>query len=292
MKKRDNNRLRIAIQKEGRLSEWSMDLLRNMGLQFDTYKRSLISCCTNYEMDILFLRDDDIPEYVQDGVVDLGIVGDNMVQECNAVVNRLRPLGFGFCELKIAAPESGAIRGVKDLDGLRIATTYPQMLSRFLEKAGVKAAIVPIMGSVEVTPSLDVADAVCDLVSTGSTLQTHNLVPIATVMSSEAYLVGNPACCDDGPVTVKIAQLLARLDGVLHARAAKYVMLNAPKVMTAQIQEIIAGRKSPTIVPLADPNMIAVHAVVEEGMFWEKMEQLKALGASDILVMNIEKMIA
>lgn len=292
MKKRDNNRLRIAIQKEGRLSEWSMDLLRNMGLQFDTYKRLLISRCTNYEMDILFLRDDDIPEYVQDGVVDLGIVGDNMVQECNAAVKRLRPLGFGFCELKIAAPESGAIRDVKGLAGLRIATTYPQILSRYLEKAGVTADIVPIMGSVEVTPSLDVADAVCDLVSTGSTLQTHNLVPIATVMTSEAYLVGNPARCDSGPVTAKINQLIARLDGVLQARAAKYVMMNAPKSATAQIQEVIAGRKSPTIVPLADPNMIAVHAVVEEGMFWEKMEQLKSLGASDILVMNIEKMIA
>lgn len=291
MKKRDMNRLRIAIQKEGRLSEWSMDLLRHMGLQFDTYKRLLISRCTNYEMDILFLRDDDIPEYVQDGVVDLGIVGDNMVQECNAAVKRLRPLGFGFCELKIAVPEGGPIRDVKGLEGLRIATTYPQILTRYLEQSGVAAEVVPIMGSVEVTPSLDVADAVCDLVSTGSTLQTHHLIPIATVMSSEAYLVGNPARCASGLVTTRIERLLARLDGVLHARSAKYVMLNAPKSATAKIQEVIAGRKSPTIVPLADPNMIAVHAVVDEGMFWEKMEQLKTLGASDILVMNIEKMI-
>lgn len=292
MKRRDGQRLRIAIQKDGRLSEWSVELLHNMGLQFETYKRRLISRCRNFDVDILFLRDDDIPEYVQDGVVDLGIVGANVVAETAANVQQMMPLGFGFCELKIAVPESSAPRSVKELAGTRICTTYPGILGRYLAAQKVKAEIIPIMGSVEITPSLDVADAICDLVSTGSTLEMHNLIPIATIMSSEALLVGNPARCKTGPVAERIAQLMSRLEGVLRARATKYVMLNAPKTAVPQIQEIISGRKSPTIVPLADPDMVAVHAVVDEDLFWDKMERLKAVGASDILVMNIEKMIA
>lgn len=291
MKRQDNDRIRIAIQKEGRLSEWSVELLRQMGLRFDTYKRLLISPCRNHPVDILFLRDDDIPEYVQDGVVDLGIVGDNVVREKEAKVNRLRPLGFGNCSLQIAVPENSAIKTVKSLAGRRIATTYPKTLAEYLTAQKISAEIVSITGAVEITPSLDVADAICDLVSTGTTLTTHNLVSIATVMTSEAALVGNPVRCADPTIGLRIDGLLMRLDGVLNARAAKYVMLNAPLAAVAQIREIMSGRKSPTIVPLADSDMVAVHAVVTEDEFWDKMTQLKTLGASDILVMNIEKMI-
>lgn len=291
MKRQDSDRMRIAIQKEGRLSEWSVDLLRQMGLRFDTYKRLLISPCRNHPVDILFLRDDDIPEYVQDGVVDLGIVGDNVVGEKEAKVNRLRPLGFGNCSLQLAVPESSAIRDVKALAGKRIATTYPKTLADYLAKQKVSAEIVSITGAVEITPSLDVADAICDLVSTGTTLTTHNLISIATVMNSEAALIANPARCNDKLITLRIDGLLMRLDGVLNARSSKYVMLNAPSVAVAQIREIMSGRKSPTIVPLADSAMVAVHAVVTEDEFWDKMAQLKTLGATDILVMNIEKMI-
>lgn len=292
MTKRDATRLRIALQKEGRLAEWSVELLRGMGLEFETYKRRLISRCRNFDIDLLFLRDDDIPEYVQDGVVDLGIVGNNLVQECAAEVETLAPLGFGYCTLQIAVPEASAVRDVKQLQGLRVATTYPKMCARFLQAKGVTAEIIPIMGSVEITPSLDVADAICDLVSTGSTLEMHNLLSIATVMESEAVLVANRASRSGKAWNGRITQLIDRLHGVLQARAKKYVMLNAPSAAIPEIRAVISGRKSPTIVPLADPAMVAVHAVVEEDLFWEKMERLKAVGASDILVMTIEKMIA
>lgn len=290
--KRDTKRLRIALQREGRLSAFSVELLRGMGLEFETYKRRLMSRCRNFDIDLLFLRDDDIPEYVQDGVVDLGIVGSNLVRECAADVDTLEPLGFGYCTLQIAVPEASGIRDIAALRGLRIATTYPKLCAQFLQTHDVTADIIPITGSVEITPSLDVADAICDLVSTGSTLEMHNLVPIATVMESEAVLIANRASRAGTAWNGRITQLIARLHGVLQARAKKYVMLNAPATAIPDIRTIISGRKSPTIVPLADPTMVAVHAVVEENLFWEKMERLKAVGASDILVMTIEKMIA
>ncbi len=288
---RTHARLRIALQKDGRLAEWSATLLQQMGLQFETYKRRLISRCRNEPIDLLFLRDDDIPSYVHDGVVHCGIVGENVVLEHGVDVDCVRKLEFGYCTLQIAAPAAGPIRAVADLHGVRIATSYPHLLGKFLAQHQVTAEIVTVAGGVEIAPQLDVADAICDLVSTGSTLELHSLTSIATVTESQAVWIAHRNGHDAERQRV-LDRLLVRLDGVLHARAKKYVMMNAPMTAVPQLKKIIAGQKSPTIVPLADPALVAVHAVVAEDFLWETLEQLRHIGATDILVMTIEKMIA
>ncbi len=281
--------LRIAIQGSGRLTEPSLELLRGIGLDFDERERRLFARCRNLDVELLFLRDDDIPEYVQDGVADLGIVGGNVIREQDAGLTELKSLGFGRCSLNLAVPEGSGLRDPADLEGRRIATTHPRSLRRYLDGCGIDARIVQLRGAVEIAPALDVADAICDLVSTGTTLQMHELRPIDVLWKSEATLVAGPDPASDGPRASLVRRLLVRMDGLLMARRLKYVTLNAPQSALPRIREILPGMRSPTVMPLAEEGMVAVHAAAEEDVFWEAMERLKAAGATEILVLPVEK---
>ena len=287
----NGNNLKIAVQKKGRLSVMSLDLLKASGVEFDSTEGLLFARGRNFPLDILFLRDDDIPEYVQDGVTDLGIAGLNIVREKGASVATLDFLGFGGCELCIAVPKASAFRTVRDLVGKRIATSYPNLLESFLAEQGIEARIIEINGSVEITPSLDVADAICDLVSTGSTLRIHDLMPIEVILRSEAVLMANRDSLEHPHKKGVIEQLRMRLSSHLKARKTKYVMMNAPRESLDEIRGILPGMKSPTIVPLADPEMMAVHTAVPEEYFWDVIEKLKRAGATDMLVVPVEKMV-
>ena len=287
-----NGRLKLAIQKDGRITDESVTLLKAMGLDFDIRSRALVSPCRNYPLDILSVRDDDIPEYVQDGVSEFGVVGENIVVEKGAHVRIVERLGFGKCELAICVPRGGAIRDLSALKGKRIATSYPKSVREFLQTHRLQADVVEISGSVEITPALDVADATCDIISTGSTARMHGLDVIHTVMRSEAVLISNDKVFSSPDKNRDAWQLLTRFRSVLSARGKKYVMMNAPATAVERIRTLIPGMSSPTVVPLAQPNMVAIHSVVAEAMFWEVMEKLKAAGASDIIAVNIEKIIA
>jgi ATP phosphoribosyltransferase len=278
--KLNGDSIKIAVQRKGRLAQASLDLLRAAGIDFEASDGLLLAQGRNYPLDILFLRDDDIPEYVQDGVTDIGIVGLNVVEEKAARVCTLDYLGFG-----------GRLRTLFDLEGKRIATSYPRTLGRYLEQKGVQARVIELNGSVEIAPALDVAEAICDLVSTGSTLRTHDLVPIEVVLKSEAVLVANGAALADPRKADLIGRLRVRMLSHLKARRTKYVMMNAPESALAEIRSILPGMKSPTIVPLAEPGMIAVHTAVPEEYFWDVIERLRQAGATDLLVVPVEKMV-
>lgn len=290
--KLDGDNLKIAIQRQGRLAADSLATLKAIGLDFDSYNGRLFSRCRNFPLDILFLRDDDIPEYVQDGVTDLGVVGLNVVHEKNARVSQLDLLGFGSCTLAIAVPLDRGRETLYDLEGKRIATSYPRTLGEYLERKGVQARVIEISGSVEIAPSLDVADAICDLVSTGSTLKMNGLTAIETVLRSEAVLIANPAALSDPAKSDQVSRLRIRSQSHLRARKTKYVMMNAPRSALERIRGILPGMKSPTVLPLAQEDMIAVHSAVPEEVFWEVIEKLQETGASDILVLPVEKLIA
>jgi len=279
--------LKIAIQKSGRLNEKSVELLKNCGLSFENYKSSLISPVSNFPLEILFLRDDDIPEYVQDGIADLGIVGENVIQETEVEVSYLQRLGFGKCSLKIAVPNTYDIKDVSELNGKSIATTYPAILGKFLKEKGIQADIRTISGSVEISPGLGLSDAICDLVSTGGTLKSNGLKPFAEVMSSEAVLIGRKGSEDEELVK----ELIQRIQSVLRAKETKYVVLNAQRENLDAILKLLPGVKSPSVVPLAEENWVAVHTVIPERDFWDRISQLKQAGAQGIVVMPIEKII-
>ena len=287
-----NGRLKIAVQKEGRISDDSFALLKAMGFDFEVRSRTLYSPCRNFPLDILSVRDDDIPEFVQDGVSDCGIVGDNIRVERESRVDVVDRLGFGKCRLAICAPRSGRVKSIATLSGARIATSYPRTVARFLEANGIEASVVEISGSVEITPALNVSDATCDIISTGSTARLNGLDVIHTVMTSEAVLIANPLTFRSQEKKRDIDQFLLRLRSVLQARNKMYVMMNVPLRSLENIKSIVPGMKSPTIVPLANPELVAVHSVVPEDVIWEVMERLKAAGASDIIVVPIEKIIA
>ena len=290
--KLDSENLKVVLQKQGRLAKPCREILKSAGLDFEYYDGRLFAPCQNFPLDILFLRDDDIPEYVQDGVADLGVVGLNVVQEKASQVVQLDALGFGACTLSIAVPKKSSIRSVYDLEGKRIATSHPGILEGFLDERKVQARIIQISGSVEITPSLDVADAICDLVSTGSTLRMNELEPIEVVLKSEAYLIANPQSLKDPKRRELIERLRVRFQSNIKARCTKYVMMNAPKTALDEIKAILPGMKSPTVVPLAEEGMVAVHSAVPEEFFWDVIEKLRKTGASDILVVPIEKMVA
>ncbi len=290
--KLEGDNLKMAIQRQGRLAVDSVATLKAIGLDFDSYNGRLFSRCRNFPLDILFLRDDDIPEYVQDGVADLGVVGLNIVHEKNARVSQLDLLGFGSCTLTIAVPADRCGQTVYDLGGKRIATSYPRTLREYLRRKSVEARVIEISGSVEIAPSLDVADAICDLVSTGSTLKMNGLTAIETVLRSEAVLIANPATLRDGARREVVDRLRIRAQSHLRARKTKYVMMNAPRSALEVIRGILPGMKSPTVLPLAEEGMIAVHSAVPEEVFWEVIEKLQATGASDILVLPVEKLVA
>jgi ATP phosphoribosyltransferase len=279
--------LKIAIQKSGRLNEKSVELLKNCGLSFDNYKSSLISSVSNFPLEILFLRDDDIPEYVQDGIADLGIVGENVIQETEVEVSYLQRLGFGKCSLKIAVPNAHNFENIAELGGKSIATTYPVILGKFLKDKGIQAEIRTISGSVEISPGLGLSDAICDLVSTGGTLKSNGLKPFADVMSSEAVLIGRPGSENEDLVK----ELIQRVQSVLRAKETKYVVLNVHKDNLKSIIDHLPGVKSPSVVSLAEEGWVAVHTVIPERDFWDRISLLKQAGAQGIVVMPIEKII-
>jgi len=279
--------LKIAIQKSGRLNEKSVELLKNCGLSFENYKSSLISPVSNFPLEILFLRDDDIPEYVQDGIADLGIVGENVIEETEVSVSYLQRLGFGKCSLKIAVTNNSDITDLSGLNGKSIATTYPAILSKFLQKENIEAEIRTISGSVEISPGLGLSDAICDLVSTGGTLKSNGLKPFADVMSSEAVLIGSKGSENDE----LIQELIQRIQSVLRAKETKYVVLNVEKANLPEVLSLLPGVKSPSVLPLAEEGWVAVHTVIPERDFWSRISQLKQAGAQGIVVMPIEKII-
>lgn len=279
--------LKIAIQKSGRLNDKSVELLKNCGLNFENYKSSLISPVSNFPLEILFLRDDDIPEYVQDGIADLGIVGENVIEETEVSVSYLQRLGFGKCSLKIAVTNNSDINELGDLEGRAIATTYPVILGKFLQKQNIHADIRTISGSVEISPGLGLSDAICDLVSTGGTLKSNGLKPFADVMSSEAILIGSKG----SESNELVQELMQRIQSVLRAKETKYVVLNVAKANLPDILALLPGVKSPSVLPLAEEGWVAVHTVIPERDFWDRISQLKQAGAQGIVVMPIEKII-
>lgn len=280
--------LKIAIQKSGRLNEKSVEILKNCGLSFENYKSSLISTVTNFPLEILFLRDDDIPEYVQDGIADLGIVGENVIVEAGAKVTYLQKLGFGKCTLKIAVKNTDASTEISQLTGKAIATSYPFILKKYLDENNVTAEIRTISGSVEIGPGLGLSDAIFDIVSTGGTLKNNGLKPILNVMNSEAVLIGKPGI----EIDEEVQELVQRIQSVLKAKATKYVVLNVAKENLQAVVDLLPGVKSPTVVPLFEEGWVAVHSVIAEQDFWEKINQLKSAGAQGIVVMPIEKIIS
>lgn len=285
-------RLRIAIQKSGRLADRSLDLIRDAGLKWVKGHNELLYRVENYPIDLIRVRDDDIPTFVADGVCDLGIVGENVLEEGrnggpNAEI--VMPLGFGRCTLKLATLP-GEWNGPKTLEGQRIATSYPNILKRYLANEGVKADVVLMRGAVEVAPRMKLATGICDLVSTGATLEANGLVARDTVFESQAVLIKSPTAPEPELVDL-LDSVMERMSGVIASSGAKYVMMNAPRAALDEIIAILPGAGSPTIMPLAGrDDAVAVHAVCQEAVFWETLEKLKGVGASAILVLPIEKM--
>ncbi len=291
----DETRLHIAIQKSGRLSDYSRALLRDAGLRIQNGKNDLTARVENFPADIMFVRDDDIPVFVGDGVCEFGIVGENVLREYGLArpepaFDVVARLGFGRCTLQVAAPEGASYSGPTSLEGARIATSYPQILQRFLDDEGISATVVKMNGAVELAPRLQIAGFICDLVSTGATLEANGLRAVETVFESEAVLVRTMK-----PIAAaKVEQgerLLSRVEGVLATKDAKYIMLNAPGDKLQEIAAMLPGAEAPTILPLhGRPGHFAVHAVCQESVFWETLQKLKTAGASAILVLPIEKM--
>jgi ATP phosphoribosyltransferase len=284
-----NNTLRLAIQKKGRLSEESLKLIKECGLKFTNGAGRLKSKALNFGLEFLFLRDDDIPDYVADGVADIGIVGENVALEKNKQVHIIKRLGFSKCRLSIALPKNTGYRGTEQLNGAKIATSYPNILSNYLAEKKVEAEIHEISGSVEIAPSIGLADAICDIVSSGSTLMSNGLTEVETILHSEAVLIGN----ENLEATKKdiLEQLLFRMDAVQAGKNNKYILLNAPNDALEEIIRILPGMRSPTVLPLAQEGWSSLHSVINEDAFWERIEQLRKAGAEGILVVPIEKMI-
>ncbi len=282
--------LRIAIQKSGRLTDKTIDLLHGIGIEFDNYKRNLMVKTRNFDIELLLLRDDDIPEYVQDGICDLGFVGANEVYEKDADVTVLRGLQYGRCRLSIAAPKNGSIKEIEDFEGRTIATSYPFITNKFFEEKGVSVNLVEISGAVEIAPKLEVADAISDLVSTGGTLIANGLEELFTILESETKLIQTNKELSPGKKEL-IEKFLVRIDGFQRAKKSRYMMMNAPADKIERIKEIIPSMKSPTIVPLADNGMVAIHTVIPYDRFWVVMEDLKQAGATDIVMLPIDSMI-
>ncbi|ENM5760896.1 TPA: ATP phosphoribosyltransferase [Vibrio mimicus] len=292
-------RLRIAVQKKGRLSQECQELLKKCGVKFNIMGERLVVHSLNMPIDLLLVRDDDIPGLIMDGVVDLGFVGENVLEEARldrlALNQRnefttLRRMDFGGCRLSIAIEKDAQYLGPQDLNGKRIATTYPQLLKAYMNRQGVDFSTCMLTGSVEVAPRAGLADAIADLVSTGATLEANGLKEVEVIFESKATLIQRPGAFAADKAAL-IDKLLTRMHGVQQAKESKYIMLHAPVEKLAQIKTLLPGAEDPTVLPLsADKTKVAVHMVSSENLFWETMEQLKALGASSILVLPIEKM--
>lgn len=282
-------KLRIAIQKSGRLYEDSVQLLKECGIALRNVKDRLKTEADNFPLEVFFLRDDDIPQYVEDGVADIGIVGENVLYEKNKQAAIVEKLGFGKCRLSVAIPRSQQYAGIQSLQGKRIATSYPYLVNEFLAKNNVQAEIHEISGSVEIAPGIGLADVVADLVSSGSTLLMNGLKEVEVLLQSQAVLVRNNNL--DAEQQKLLDKLVFRIRSVKKANNNKYILLNAPNDKVQEIISLLPGMKSPTVLPLAEAGWSSVHSVLSEDTFWDIIEQLKAAGAQGILVVPIEKMI-
>jgi ATP phosphoribosyltransferase len=281
--------LKIAIQKSGRLSENSHKLLEECGIKFSNGTGVLKAKAVNFPVEILFLRDDDIPQYVEQQVADIGILGENMVFEKNKEVSVIEKLGFAHCRLSLAIPKEDNYPGPEYFNNKKVATSYPRLLSEYFAKNGINAEIEEISGSVEIAPGIGLADAVCDIVSSGSTLLTNGLREVTSILKSQAVIIGNKKLSDEKRKILD--KFLFRIRAVKSAGENKYILLNAPESAITEICKILPGMKSPTILPLAEKGWCSLHSVVREDEFWERINQLKSAGAEGILVIPIEKMI-
>jgi ATP phosphoribosyltransferase len=282
-------RLKIAIQKSGRLSENSLELLKECGINVSNGKGALVSQASNFPLDVFFLRDDDIPEYVEDGTADLGILGENVLAESGAKVNMVKRLDFGRCRLSLAVPKGVDYQGLSYFNHKKIATSYPNILNQYLSDNHITADVHEISGSVEIAPSIGLADSICDLVSSGSTLLSNGLKEVEVILRSEAVLIANNRLDTEGGKILE--KILFRLNAVMAAKANKYIVLNAPNEAIHAITQVLPGMKSPTVVPLATEGWSAMHSVLNEEQFWDVIDDLKAAGAQGILVVPIEKLI-
>lgn len=282
-------KLRIAIQKSGRLSEKSLQLLSDCGISISNGNRTLLASGKNFPVEILYLRDDDIPGYIEDGVADVGILGENVVLEKSTSLKIINRLNFARCRMSIAVPRAEQYNGPGFLEGKRIATSYPRILQNYLDQNNINAEIHEILGSVEIAPSIGLAGAIFDIVSTGSTLLSNGLKEVEVVLKSEAVLVG----AEDMEAEKQeiLDKILFRMNAVMKARTNRYVLLNAPNDKLSEIISILPGMKSPTVVPLAEEGWSAVHSVIGEERFWEVIDELKEAGAQGLLVIPIEKMV-
>ncbi|HRS18174.1 MAG TPA: ATP phosphoribosyltransferase [Bacteroidales bacterium] len=281
--------IKLAIQKSGRLSEKSIELLKNCGIKFVSNSSSLKTKAFNFPMEILFLRDDDIPRYVADGVADFGILGMNEIVEQNQNVEVIKKLGFSKCRLSIAVPNDFKYDSIQSLEGKKIATSYPVLLEKHLNSVGVKAEIHEISGSVEIAPTIGLADAICDLVSTGGTLLMNGLKEVEEIYKSEAALIGNVNLSSEKKAL--LAKWMLRIEAVEKAQNNKYILMNVPNSAIEEVCNLLPGMKSPTIIPLKTEGWSSVHSVIHEDTFWEIIEKVKAAGAEGILVCPIEQMV-
>ena len=283
------DKLRVAIQKSGRLSEKSLDLLKESGIHLNNGSRKLKSLAQVFPLEVIYLRDDDIPQYVEDGVAHIGIVGENEYAEKNCDVELIERLGFSRCRLSLAIPKSEPYNGLQDLEGKRIATSYPVILQHYLDEHGIRAEVHVLSGSVEIAPSIGIAEAIFDIVSSGSTLISNGLKEVETVMHSEAVVIAHRNL--EPGLKGLLADLLFRIRSVQAASTNRYILLNAPNERLEEIIEVIPGMKSPTVMPLAEKGWSSVHSVLSEKEFWAVIDRLRELGAQGILVIPIEKMI-
>jgi len=287
--KKESMKLRIAIQKSGRLNEDSLKMLKDCGISIDNGKDQLKASSRNFPMEVFYLRNGDIPQYLRDGVVDIAIIGENVLIEKGEDILTAERLGFSKCKVSLAIPKGETYSSVNDFEGKRIATSYPNTVRKYLEQKGVKAELHIINGSVEIAPNIGLADGICDIVSSGSTLFKNNLKEVEVLLKSEAVLAVSPKISEERKAL--LAKLQFRIQAVLRARQSKYVLLNAPNEKLSAIIELLPGMRSPTVLPLAEAGWSSVHTVINKDKFWEVIDELKEAGAEGILVCPIEKMV-
>ena len=282
-------KLHIAVQKSGRLHDESLKLLNDCGISIDNGKDQLKAVARNFPIEIFYLRNGDIPQYLRDGVVDIAIIGENLLVEKGDDISIKEKLGFSKCRVSIAIPKDDIYKGIKSLTGMKIATSYPNTVKRFLAEKGIEAELHIINGSVEIAPNIGLSDAICDIISSGSTLFKNNLKEVEVLFKSEAVLASSISL--DGEKNDILKKLQFRIQSVLKGRQSKYILMNVPNESIDKISSILPVLKSPTVLPLAEPGWSSLHSVVNEGKFWEVIDELKAAGAQDILVCPVEKMV-
>jgi ATP phosphoribosyltransferase len=283
------SKLKIAVQKAGRLNEDSLQLLKDCGISIDNGKDQLKASASNFPLEVLYLRNGDIPQYLKDGVVDIAIIGDNVLIEKGNGIKVIERLGFSKCRVSLAVPKGLKYKNINDLDGLRIATSYPNTVKEYFSKFNLTPDIHVISGSVEIAPSIGLADAICDIVSSGSTLFKNNLKEVEVMLNSEAVLAVSPTISAESQLILNKLQF--RIEAVLKARKSRYILMNAPNDKIAEIIKILPGMRSPTVLPLAEAGWSSIHTVIEKDRFWEVIDELKLLGAEGLLVVPIEKMV-